>query len=660
MSIKNKIIIMFIIFTSLLVVPFSTFVISKMEREALDYVIAQNNINTSIFSKSVVNILFMNGGDVRASMVDVKDMINMLEPLQKKGLVYADAVLLSSRPSLNGTILASIISKDKTAEFKRFNDRIPSEEIDKIKSFAGGYREFYTDTEYIEFISLGIMGEKSPICLTRIIMEKQVALSAIYEIKKYVNIASVVLLITVIFMAVIFGIYLSRPIVRLTEGASQIEQGNYLHSVKINNKDEIGQLASTFNKMSAMIHQKISELEEANIELLKMDRLKDEFLANTTHELKTPIHGIIGLTQSLMDGISGELNDNIRHLLSMVLKSSRRLSTLVDDILDYSLLRNSDIILDCKSIDLGSMTEMVLTIISGSLNQKSLSLINNIEPGVYFVKADENRLQQILMNLIGNAVKFTPAGEVRINASKSGDNYTIEVSDTGEGIPPEKKQIIFDSFVQSDGSDSRRYGGTGLGLSITKNLVELHGGRIWLKSEPGKGSSFFFTLPASGKAATSYYSEIRSSSIPVKDENRITENLRKAGNSAGGSVLIVDDDPINLQVLINHLSIDGYNVESALSGVEALKLIESGIDFDLILLDVMMPEMSGFEVCKRVRQNISFYQLPIILLTAKNTSEDMITGLSLGANDYITKPFDKDQLLARVRNYVSLKKAIEE
>ncbi len=651
---------MFIILTSLLVVPFSTLVINKMEKEALDYIIAQNSINTSVFSKSVVNILFMNGGNVRASMVDVKDMINMLEPLQKKGLVYADAVLLSSRPSLNGTILASIISDNKISGFTRFNDRIPPDEIEKIKSFAGGYREFFTDTDYIEFISIGTMQNNSPICMTRTIMEKKVALSTIYEIKKYVNIASVVLLITVIFMAVIFGVYLSRPIVKLTEGASQIEQGNYLHTVTIKNKDEIGHLASTFNKMSAMIHQKISELEQANIDLLKMDRLKDEFLANTTHELKTPIHGIIGLTQSLMDGISGELNDNIKHLLSMILKSSRRLATLVDDILDYSLLRNSDIILDKKSVDLGSMTEMVFTIISGSLNQKNLSLINNIEPGIHFVNADENRLQQILLNLIGNAVKFTPAGEVRINSSISGNNYTIEISDTGEGITPEKQQIIFDSFVQSDGSASRKYGGTGLGLSITKNLIELHGGTIWVKSEPGKGSSFFFTLPAAGGAAKSCYSEIRSSSIPVKDENRITENFRNRGNSGARSVLIVDDDPINLQVLINHLSVDGYNVESASSGMEALKLIESGIDVDLILLDVMMPEMSGFEVCKRVREKISFYQLPIILLTAKNTSEDMITGLSLGANDYITKPFDKDQLLARVRNYVSLKKAIEE
>lgn len=660
MSIKNKIIIIFLIFTSISIVPFSTLVLIKLEKETLNHIIAQNSINTSVFAKSVVNILFMNGGDVLASKVDVKDMIDMLEPLQQKGLVYADAILLSPNPNLNGTILASLISKSNHENHIKYKDKIPPDELDKIKSYSENYREIFEEDEYIEFISQGTIQNQQPICITRIIMKKSVALASIYEIKKYVNIASIFLMITVFLMAIIFGMYLSRPIIKLTEGTREIEKGNYLHRVNIKNRDEIGQLASTFNNMALMIHQKITELENANIELLKMDRLKDEFLTNTTHELKTPIHGITGLTQSMLDGISGELNDKAHHLLTMILISSKRLSNLINDILDYSLLKNSDITLNRQSVDLGSMTNMVLTIISGSSSKKNLSLINNIEPGKHFVLADENRLQQIMINLIGNAVKFTQSGEIRINATVKNNDYIIEVKDTGEGIPLDKQQDIFDSFVQSDGTATRRHGGTGLGLSITRNLVELHGGKIWLTSKPGLGSSFFFNLPAAGKAKEGYYSEIHSSPLEMKENITTIDGLHKNYVPGEKSILIVDDDPINLQVLINHLAIDGYNVESATTGMEALSLINSDHNFDLLLLDIMMPEMSGFEVCKIVREKLSFYQLPIILLTAKNTNEDMITGLSLGANDYITKPFDKDQLLARVRNYVSLKKAVEE
>ncbi|MFA5518797.1 MAG: SpoIIE family protein phosphatase [Spirochaetota bacterium] len=660
MSIKNKIIIIFLIFTSISIVPFSTLVLIKLEKETLNHLITQNSINTSVFAKSVVNILFMNGGDVLASKVDVKDMIDMLEPLQQKGLVYADAILLSANPNLNGTILASIISNSNYKNYIKFKEKLPPDELDKMKSYSGSYREYSIENEYIEFISMGTIQNQQPICITRIVVKKSVALASIYEIKKYVNITSIFLMVTVLIMAIIFGMYLARPIIKLTEGAKEIEKGNYLHKVNIKNRDEIGQLASTFNNMALIIHQKITELENANIELVKMDRLKDEFLANTTHELKTPIHGITGLTQSMLDGISGELNDKARHLLTMILISGKRLSNLINDILDYSRLKNSDIILNRQSIDLGSMTNMVLTIISGSFSKKNLSLINNIEPGKHFVLADENRPQQIMINLIGNAVKFTHSGEIRINATVNNNDYVIEVKDTGEGIPQDKQQDIFDSFVQSDGSTTRKHSGTGLGLPITRNLIELHGGKIWLESKLGLGSSFFFNLPATGKAEEGYYSEIHSSSLEMKENIVTIDGLHKTYVPGEKSILIVDDDPINLQVLVNHLAIDDYNVESATTGMEALSLINADHNFDLLLLDVMMPEMSGFEVCKIVREKLSFYQLPIILLTAKNTNEDIITGLGLGANDYITKPFDKDQLLARVRNYVSLKKAVEE
>ncbi len=250
--------------------------------------------------------------------------------------------------------------------------------------------------------------------------------------------------------------------------------------------------------MTLMIHLKITELEQANEDLTKLDKLKDEFLANTSHELKTQVHGILGLTESLMDGTCGDLSINARQFLSMILQSSRRLAKLVNDIIDFSELKSRNIKLLKMSIDLGSMAETVIAMIKPAITDKNIAIINNIKPGEYYVFADEKRLQQILLNLTENAVKFTESGSINISADTlpSGE-CIIAISDTGMGIPKDKQKLIFESFVQSDGSTSRKYGGTGLGLSITKNLVELHGGTISLNSKQEEGSTFYFTTKPS-------------------------------------------------------------------------------------------------------------------------------------------------------------------
>lgn len=473
--------------------------------------------------------------------------------------------------------------------------------------------------------------------------------------------ASGFLLFLVLAVAFILGGYISSPILHLTERAKKIESGDYSRDLTITSKDEIGKLADTFNSMAEMIEQKINELEKANIELQAMDKLKDEFLANTSHELKTPIHGIIGLTESLLDGTCGTLNDNSRNILSMIAKSSKRLANLVNDILDFSRLKNSDIVLDIKNIDLRSMTDAVITILSPLLSGKDIKIYNEISEKERFVKGDENRIEQILINIIGNAIKFTESGHIKINSCSAPDNrITVRVTDTGIGIPEEKHEAIFESFVQSDGSISRKYGGTGLGLAITRDLIDLHGGDIRVDSEPGKGSTFFFTLPEGEKTDAATYA------LPSSDSlNRFSKEIPLLGidtgqTLSGSRILIVDDEPVNLQILINQLTKENYSVKFLTSGEEAISCIESGEEFDLVLLDVMMPVISGFDVCKTIREKYSAHELPVVLLTAKNTKEDIIAGISMGANDYITKPFDREELLARVKNYISLKKAAEE
>ncbi|MCP4350717.1 MAG: response regulator [Desulfobacterales bacterium] len=413
------------------------------------------------------------------------------------------------------------------------------------------------------------------------------------------------------------------------------------------------------------------ELRIRNEELSRMDKIKDQFLANTSHELRTPLNGIIGIADSMLDGGTGHLTKEQKYNLSLVASIGRRLANLVNDILDFSKLKHSDLQLQLKPVDIRSAVDVVFMLSQTIAGKKSLQMINRVPPDIP-VKADENRVQQILYNLVGNAVKFTKQGTVSVSAWIMDDYLAITVSDTGIGIPEDKLERIFESFEQADGSIEREYGGTGLGLAITKNLVELHGGKIRAKSDIGKGSQFTFTLPVSKDNGERLQAwdilgnntqisgtwenplETEYAEIPEKltDEDGVPERLY---NESSCRVLAVDDDPVNLRVLKNHLSSERYSVTLASDGRESLKAVEKGREFDIVLLDVMMPGMSGYEVCKRLRTMYPQNDLPIVMLTAKNRVEDLVAGFKSGANDYLAKPFAKPELLARINAHVALK-----
>ncbi|HEY9597310.1 MAG TPA: ATP-binding protein, partial [Cyanophyceae cyanobacterium] len=476
--------------------------------------------------------------------------------------------------------------------------------------------------------------------------------------------------------------WISEPILKLSQASSAIAQGELDQYVNIQGIKELKRLGQSFNSMAGQLKESFETLEAHNEELKRLDKLKDEFLANTSHELRTPINGMIGIAESMLDGATGNLTELQERNLWMISQSGHRLANLVNDILDFSKLKSHNIELQLKAVDVRSLTETVLAISQSFVKNKNLQLINAIPADLPPAEADENRLQQILYNLIGNAIKFTEKGSVEISAEISSDRNNekpqdslqpkpqviITVSDTGIGIPTHSLNRIFESFEQADGSTSRKYGGTGLGLSVTKQLVELHGGNIWVESEVGVGSQFKFTLPISTKpiqqtSTTPIISTIRQ---PVNDLTILStsrdevlhtiSNLDNSDTNQKFHILIVDDEPINLQVLNNHLSIQNYQVTQALDGNEALAALDSGEEFDLILLDVMMPNMSGYEVCAKLREKYPPQQLPVVMLTAKNQVSDLVTGFQFGANDYLTKPFVKDELLTRIKNHIKLAK----
>lgn len=382
--------------------------------------------------------------------------------------------------------------------------------------------------------------------------------------------------------------------------------------------------------------------------LQQLDHLKDEILANTSHELRTPLHGVMGIVESLLEGNSGELPDQAAKELQVVLSSGKRLANLVGDILDISQLKTDHVALESVGVDLRVATDVVFSLCKPLIGGRDLKLVNHVEAAGSTVLADEERLQQILFNLVGNGIKFTESGEVAVSATQEGGLVWITVRDTGIGIPKDKHEQIFEAFQQADREIAEVYGGTGLGLAITARLVSLHGGTIQVQSEPGEGAAFRFSLPLADAARVT---ETRA--VPAVVESGEME-LPSTVHEGRFHLLVVDDEPVNRHVLMQQLGThEDYRVSQVPDGPSCLAFLEEH-DVDLVLLDLMMPRMSGLETCRRVREKVDFVSLPIIFLTAKNQIKDLAQAFAQGANDYLSKPINKKELLARVEMHLQL------
>ncbi|WP_164472573.1 ATP-binding protein [Cohnella candidum] len=415
------------------------------------------------------------------------------------------------------------------------------------------------------------------------------------------------------------------------------------------------------NQVHRQVHNYSRQLEEKNRKLEEIDKLKDEFLANTSHELRTPLNGIIGITESLLEGVAGPLNELARSNLSMVVSSGKRLSGLINDILDFSKLKHSGVTLFIQGVDLKRSADSVAGVLQPLAHLKDIRLINHVDDRLPLAAADENRVQQILYNLVGNALKFTEQGQVEITAHQDDQWIYISVTDTGIGISEDKLEKIFEPFEQGEGSAAREYEGAGLGLAITRKLVDLHGGALGVVSMPGQGSTFTFTLPIAEEtmqsAATLAVEEAKAP-VPLVaaavEWIEPTSQEEKVWLNRETCLLLVDDDPVNLQVLTNFLSTQPYSILKASNGAEALRLFEQGVRPDLVLTDLMMPRMTGYELCRKIREKFKPSEIPIIVLTAKNQINDLVEGFDAGANDYLIKPVAKRELLARIELHLQL------
>ncbi len=504
MSFKYKLILLFIIIVITASMPLTLFILEKQEKEKISRIIDENKIISEILARSTLNIILMNGGDVRASKVDCKDMISIVSPLRKIGMVYADAIFLTSDGKSNGTILASI---GLNGNSPRRGNRLGKSEIERLLNVKRGFSEITLrgrDGNYLEFVTVGRLNNKKPVCIGRVIFSRSFITKPIKLIRHTVYKVTAAVILLVSILGYMFSMLISKPVDELSRGMRKIEQGQYDYRVYVKSRDEFGELAEMFNKMSDMIKAKIEELEATNIKLKEMDKMKDQFLANTSHELKTPIHGIIGIADSLIDGVAGNLNEDVLNNLSMIMSSGKRLSKLINNILDYSKLKYNMHDINFQPLDIYSVTEFVIALLKRSASEKNITVINDIPRNTPLVYGDEDKIQQILLNIIDNAIKFSHEGKVIIRAEvhkKERNRIIISVLDFGIGIDENKIDLIFDSFQQADGSVSRRFSGSGLGLAIVKELVKLHGGEIAVESQKGKGSDFKFSLPLWDKSA---------------------------------------------------------------------------------------------------------------------------------------------------------------
>lgn len=406
--------------------------------------------------------------------------------------------------------------------------------------------------------------------------------------------------------------------------------------------------------------------------LQRMNDHKDQFLANTSHEFKNPLHGILNMSQSVLKRERHLLQERSIKELETVLAVGRRLTLILNDLIDVMSLREGNPRIQKKVILIQPIVTGVLDMLQYDTEVKPVKMVNQIPDDFPPVLADENRVIQIIFNLLHNAVKFTNEGEISIQAfAKDGRAYIV-VTDTGVGMDEEMQKRLFRPYEQASYSETMIEGGFGLGLSISKQLVELHGGTLEVSSVLGEGSEFRFSLQLADVKAEEEKDVLKTieqaalPSMPLQLDREEVESPPAATqttfpelNRHRPRILIVDDDPVNLQVLEAIMPPEEYEISMVTSGKEALAILDTQ-EWDLVISDIMMPQMSGYELTRIIRKRFAHTELPVLLLTARSQPKDIQSGFLAGANDYVTKPVEALEIRSRIDSLTAIRQMVRE
>ena len=432
-----------------------------------------------------------------------------------------------------------------------------------------------------------------------------------------------------IFFAVRIARRVLGPLGSLQAAAKRIGQGRLGEPVPVHpQKDEIHDLAEAFNAMELDLAAARRQLEARAAELEEANRLKGEFVANVSHELRTPLSSIIGYSQLLLDTDHHELTEEQHSDVTTILTAAEHLLVLIHDVLDMARIDAGQLEVSPQQQDARELAREACQAVATLAHAKGLALVQELPDEPVPAFCDPGRVRQVLLNLLGNAVKFTDTGAVTVRVESSGPWGLMIVRDTGPGIPEDEIAGIWQEFRQVDGSLTRRRGGTGLGLAITRHLVGLQGGTITCESEVGVGSTFTVALPAHGEAG-----------------NGAPASLHARPAPPGARVLVVEDNPDTARLMARWLRGAGYQPELADSAEAALRALDAGPPPDCIVLDLILPGLDGLGLLSRLRERPDAAEIPVVITSML---DERARGLALGATDYLTKPVDRAELLMAV------------